>query len=85
MHLSNFFHSTTGKYILSIILGLGLASLFRSVCKGKNCMIFKAPPIEELKDQVYKYNNKCYEFKPVASKCDKSKKILTYGEKIEQV
>ncbi len=38
MHLSKFFHTTTGKYLMSIILGLGLASLFRKVCKDKNCL-----------------------------------------------
>jgi len=79
MYLAKFFHSDTGKHMLSIILGLGLASLFRAACKDKNCLIFKAPPIEELKDKIYKRNNKCYSYKPVATKCDSNKKILEFA------
>jgi hypothetical protein len=79
MYLAKFFHSETGKHMLSIILGLGLASLFRTVCKDKNCMIFKAPPLEEIKDKVYKYNDKCYAYNPVATKCDAGKKIVEFA------
>ena len=30
-----------GKIIISIIWGLGLAALFRRVCKGRNCIVIK--------------------------------------------
>ena len=33
--------------IISIILGLGLASLFRQVCKGNECIIVKGPNIKK--------------------------------------
>ena len=33
MHLGKFVHTETGKYLMSILLGFGLASLFRTVCK----------------------------------------------------
>jgi hypothetical protein len=81
LNFSNFFHSSAGKILMSIILGFGLASLFRKACKGKNCMIFQAPPLEELDNVVYKYNNKCFKFQSSATKCDKSKKIVGFGEK----
>jgi len=78
MHLSNFFHSSSGKYLLSIILGFGLASLFRTVCKDKNCIIFKAPPIEDMKNKVFRYDNKCYKYKPTMVKCEADKKIVSF-------
>jgi len=56
MHLERFVHSSTGRIIMSILLGIGLATLFRSVCKGKNCRIVAAPPMEELDDQIYKFD-----------------------------
>ena len=37
--------------LMSVILGLGIASLFREVCKNKRCIEFHAPPLEELKDK----------------------------------
>jgi hypothetical protein len=79
MYLAKFFHSETGKHMLSIILGLGLASLFRTVCKEKNCIIFKAPPLADIKDKVFKQNDKCYKYTPVSRKCDASKKIVEFA------
>ncbi len=79
MHLSKFLNTITGKYILSILLGFGLASLFRKVCKGRNCLIFSAPPLEELEKTTYKYDGKCYKYTPVATKCEKSKRIVKFS------
>jgi hypothetical protein len=79
MHLAKLLHSKTGKYVLSVILGLGLASLFRTVCKGKNCLAFKAPPLDEIKDKTFKFNNKCYKYEASQTSCDKNKKIVQYS------
>ena len=37
-----------GKIILSIILGIGLASLFRKSCESRNCLKFYAPSFKEI-------------------------------------
>jgi len=74
MHLNKFLHTHSGRYIMSVILGFGLATLFRTVCKGKNCLLFKAPPMDEIQDKVFKHQDKCYKFTPVTKKCDTSKK-----------
>ena len=58
MYLDKFVHSYTGKIIMSIILGIGLATFFRSVCKGKKCRIISSPQIEEIEDQTYKFDGK---------------------------
>lgn len=73
MYLAKFVHTKTGRYLMSIILGLGLASLFRTICKEKNCIIFKVPPLDEMDGKVYKYQDKCYTYKSVSTKCDASK------------
>ena len=74
MHLGKFVHTESGKYLMSIILGFGLATLFRTVCNGKNCLIMKAPPLEDVEDKIYKHQGKCYKFTPVTTKCDANKK-----------
>jgi hypothetical protein len=76
LRLSKFLHTESGRILMSIILGLGLATLFRTVCKGKNCVIYKAPPIDEIDDNVYKFGDKCYTYKNISTKCDKTKKII---------
>lgn len=80
MHLAKFLHTHNGRYIMSVILGFGLATIFRTVCTGKNCIIFKAPPLDEIQDKVYKHQNKCYKFTPATTKCDKTKKTVTFGK-----
>lgn len=78
LHLSRFLHSENGKIFMSILLGFGLASLFRAVCKDKDCLIFHAPPLEEIKDKIYKHDNKCYKYTTKSTTCDNSKKIIDY-------
>ena len=55
MNIKKWIHSETSKYIISIILGLGLSTLFRKECHGENCIVFTAPPIEELDKETYLY------------------------------
>ena len=52
MYLDKFVHSNTGKVLMSLLLGIGLATFFRSVCKGKNCRIIEAPPLEEIEQAM---------------------------------
>ena len=79
MHLSKLVHSNTGKYVMSVLLGLGLATLFRTVCKDKNCIIYQAPPWDEIDGQIYKYNGKCYKYTPESTQCNKNKQIVEFS------
>lgn len=76
-NLSRFLHTPNGRIILSAILGFGLATLFRTICKDKNCLIFKAPPLDEIDDKIYKFNDKCYKYTGVSKKCDTTKQIVS--------
>ena len=72
-------HTQQGKYLISIILGIGLASLFRKACNKRNCLMFKAPPIDEVRGHIYSHDDKCYRFKEKATKCSKSKKRVEFA------
>jgi len=76
MYLDKFVHSNTGKILMSIILGIGLATFFRTACKGRNCRVITCPPIEEIEDQTYKFNDKCYKFEKQAINCEKNKNTV---------
>ena len=78
VEFGKFVHTKTGKYVMSMLLGFGLASLFRTVCKDKNCILFQAPPLEEIKDKIYGHENKCYKYTATPAKCDKQKKIIDF-------
>ena len=76
MYLDKFVHSTTGRIIMSILLGLGLATLFRSACKGKRCQTYASPPMSEIVNQTYRFDGKCYKMEKQAVKCDNTKTIV---------
>jgi hypothetical protein len=78
IHFGKFVHSERGKIIMSVILGFGLASLFRNVCKDYNCLNFYAPPLDEFKDKIYKNKEKCVKYVPVATKCSLNAKTITF-------
>jgi hypothetical protein len=57
------------KILLSILWGLGLSMLFRQTCKGRQCIIYKSPKINNIKGNIYKYNDKCYNYETEITKC----------------
>jgi hypothetical protein len=65
-----------GRFFISVILGLGLATFFRKVCNDKDCIVFNGPIISEFDEKIYKYGEKCYKYSTVPDKCDKTKKII---------
>ena len=70
-------NSTRGKYLFSVLLGLGLATIFRKACNSRNCLLFKAPTLEKIKGKVFGYNNKCYKFVEKATSCSNLPNQLT--------
>jgi len=76
MHLGKLLHTQSGKIVMSMILGFGLATLFRSVCNGKNCVILHAPQMNEISDKIYSHQDKCYKFSSEVTKCDAGKKTV---------
>jgi hypothetical protein len=79
MYLRRLIYGDVGKIIISIILGLGLATLFRKVCKDRDCIIFKAPDIKKIQNQIFKFDKKCYKFEENIEKCNNNKKIVEFA------
>lgn len=75
-------YTDRGRFIVSLILGLGLASIFRKFCEGKNCYSFIGPEHKKIVDEIYSYDSektKCYTFKEKSVKCDPNKKIMDFA------
>ena len=79
MNIKGIIYSKFGQIIISILLGLGLATLFRRACNERNCLVFKGPEISKIKNQVFKYNDKCYSFSAEAETCSPFKKIIPFA------
>jgi len=78
MNVHRLLNSDLGINMISIILGLGIATLFRKVCTDKNCIQFNGPVINEIDGKTYKYGEKCYQYSLMQSKCDPNKKTIDF-------
>ena len=67
--VSSVLKDDTGSAVISVILGLGLAALFRRACKGGRCVVVKSPKLEELRRFVYKVDDDCYKYTPHVVPC----------------
>lgn len=79
MNFKRLLNTPVGVMFISIMFGLGLATLFRQTCTGKNCIEFNGPVISEIDGKVYKFGEHCYKYKLEASRCDSTKKQVDLG------
>ena len=80
--INNMMYTERGKIILSIIFGLGLATLFRNYCNGKNCYNFSGPEQSELRNQIFSFDsnfNKCFMLDEENIKCGTMKKTVRFA------
>jgi hypothetical protein len=73
-------HTELGRAFISIILGLGLASLFRKVCKDKDCLDFNGPVITEVDGKIFRHGDACYKYTPQTAECDATKRTVETAE-----
>ena len=84
MNLKRLLTTPLGKILLSIILGLGLASLFRKVCTDKNCIHFKGAAIKDIDGKTYMHDEKCYKYSASPVKCNEKNKIVEIGDETNE-
>ncbi len=72
--LHRFLSSRTGVILMSIILGLGVSTLFRMSCNSRSCIVYTSPDFS--KKKLIQYNKKCYEPSEKMVKCDPNKKTI---------
>jgi hypothetical protein len=61
--------------LLSLVIGFGIAALFRPICKGPDCVVIRGPPVQDIRNTVYQFGSKCVEFKANPMECPKDKTI----------
>lgn len=80
MNLYKLLTSEPGKYFVSIILALGITSLFRRACEDRTCIRFSAPEPEKIQGKTYEYDGKCYQYRAVAKPCDPTHRKVRFPE-----
>ena len=81
MNIKRLLYFPHSGVVLAIILGFGLATLFRKSCGNKSCLEFAAPDLNELQKNTYNIDGSCYKFVPKHTKCErnKNKEVLTFA------
>lgn len=67
--ISDVLHKPLFGNIVSFMFGLALVMVLTPMCRGKDCMIVKAPPLHEVNNTVYHIASKCYKFEAVPMDC----------------
>tara|TARA_B100001287_G_C22634428_1_gene506825 strand:- start:707 stop:949 length:243 start_codon:yes stop_codon:yes gene_type:complete len=77
LEFSKFFKSKVGIKLLSIMLGLGVAGLFKMSCDSRSCIVYKGPSFKE-NNKVVKVNKQCFEVNEDIIDCKNSNEEKIY-------
>jgi len=78
MEIKRLLYGKYSRYVISVLLGFGLATLFRKVCNDRNCLVFKAPGINKIEGKTYKVDSTCYKVKHKQVQYNKTKKDVHF-------
>lgn len=80
MNIDRLFNSEIGKFIISFLIGFGLATIIHSAFLNKNNIEFNGPIIPDMNNHIFKYDNKCYKYNTKQTNCLNSKTIINVSE-----
>jgi hypothetical protein len=84
MNYKRLLNTKVGIIFISIMLGLGLAVLFRSACNGKDCLDFRGPSFSDVNGKTYQFGDSCYKYNAVTGECDSRKQQLNFSNKMHE-
>jgi hypothetical protein len=58
-----------GAVVVSVVLGLGLAALFKRTCVDGRCIIVRGPNVHETALHTYRLGEDCYRYTARPSPC----------------
>jgi hypothetical protein len=62
MYIRRLLYNQYSGILISMILGFGLATLFRKTCSIRGCYVFKGPSMDKIEGQTFKTDGKCYKY-----------------------
>lgn len=67
--LKDFMSNNVGCIVVSVLLGLGLATMFHKVCVGRDCVIVKGPSVDYVTRHIWRSGQDCFKYKVQKVKC----------------
>ena len=66
--------------VFSFLIGFSIFVMAIPICKGDECILKKAPMMDEMKENTYKLGSKCYQFRPEVVQCPKKGVIEAFRQ-----
>lgn len=67
--IEQFAKDPTARSVVFVLLGFGLAAMFRSSCKGQRCVVVEAPDPKKIEGKTFAFDGKCYKFEANTVSC----------------
>ncbi len=82
LNISRMLNTSIGRFFISLLLGVGLATMFRKACTDGSCISFNGPVISEVDGKTYKFGEYCYKYELFPTQCDSTRQTVQItGEK----
>ena len=75
--------TTIGRIVTSILLGLGLAALFKKSCSGQSCITYHGPILGQVEGKTYQYGDQCYSYTLSPIQCKPDLKTVELSNEID--
>jgi hypothetical protein len=76
LNISRILNTPMGRIFISLLMGLGLATMFRKACTDGSCLSFNGPVINEVDGKTYKFGEYCYKYELFPAKCDSTRRTV---------
>lgn len=61
MRIHRTFDTPIGGSLLSLLIGMAIATLFQRTCEGEDCHEFRGPVLGDIQGKVFAYGDRCYQ------------------------
>jgi hypothetical protein len=68
--LEEYLKSPLTRTTIMVLLGIGLATIFRETCKEDRCIVVEAPDPTNVEGKKFKFDKTCYKFNAKLTSCD---------------
>jgi hypothetical protein len=83
MKIGRLLFSPLGRIVLSILLGLGLSTVFKQSCSGQSCITYHGPILGQIEGKTYKFGEKCYVYDIAPIKCNSIRQTVEFSNEHE--
>jgi len=82
-NIGRLLNSPLGKILLSILLGLGLSTIFKQSCSGQSCITYHGPILGQIEGKTYQYGERCYTYTIAPIQCSSVRRSVELSNEID--